>query len=211
MKIGGRTAAIFLLLAGIVWSATPARANNFLQCVTYARMISAIQLSGNAHLWWDRANGVYERGQKPQAGAVLVFRSSHSMPAGHVAVVAKVLSEREVLLDHANWSYRGGVEKGVLAVDVSPQGDWSDVRVWHGPSGKLGTRSNAAYGFIYAPAASPAGRMTIADAGPVEPVVRRLSGSAASREKFRPEEMSERARRNLSAIIEKVKTEEGLQ
>ncbi len=71
------------------------------------------------------------------------------MPAGHVAMVSRVVSEREVLLTHANWSYRGGIEHDVRAVDVSPNNDWSDVKVWYGPIGNLGKRSNAARGFIY--------------------------------------------------------------
>src|SRR3546814_10843910 len=86
------------------------------------------------------------------------------MRAGHVAMVSKVLSNREVLLNHANWSYRGGIEQDALAVDVSPDGDWSEVRVWYGPSGQLGIRSNHAYGFIYPEASSGAGNLTIASA-----------------------------------------------
>src|SRR3546814_16319287 len=97
-------------------------------------------LSGNANTWWDHAEGVYDRGNEPRVGAVLAFRSSRAMRAGHVAMVSKVLSNREVLLNHANWSYRGGVEQDALAVDVSPEGAWSDVRVWYGPSGQLGIR-----------------------------------------------------------------------
>ena len=33
------------------------------------------------------------------------------MPAGHVAVVARVLDDHTLLLDHANWGYGHG-EKG---------------------------------------------------------------------------------------------------
>jgi hypothetical protein len=197
---GGRAAALALLLTSFIWSAAPVQAGG-LQCVAYARMISAVQLSGNAHAWWDRASGIYGRGQQPEVGAVLAFRSSRSMPAGHVAVVSKVLNEREVLLDHANWSYRGGIEKDVLAVDVSPQGDWSDVRVWHGPSGKLGIRSNPAYGFIYPQTVSPAGGMVLADAKSAQPAVEQLSSTTTKREKFEPEEMRQSARDNLSTII----------
>src|SRR3546814_16195478 len=95
-------------------------------------------LSGNANTWWDHAEGVYDRGNEPRVGAVPAFRSSREMRAGHVAMVSKVLSNREVLLNHANWSYRGGVEQDALAVDVSPEGDWSEeigrascrARVW---------------------------------------------------------------------------------
>lgn len=204
---GGRAAACLLLLASLILSVSPTQASARLQCVTYARMISDVQLSGNANTWWDHASGAYERGQKPQPGAVLAFRSSRSMPAGHVAVVSKVLGDREVLLDHANWSYRGGIEKDALAVDVSPLNDWSDVRVWHSPSGTLGIRSNPAFGFIYPHAASAPRPLVIAGA---ESSVQRLASAPATREKFKPEDMSENSRNNLSAIIEQVKKDEGL-
>jgi hypothetical protein len=84
------------------------------------------------------------------------------MPVGHVAMVSKVVSDREVLLTHANWSYRGGIERNVRAIDVSPNNDWSDVRVWYGPIGGLGLRSNAAKGFIYPAQASQVAPVQIA-------------------------------------------------
>ena len=117
--------------------------------MAFARAHSLIQLAGNARDWWARAIGTYARGQAPQAGAVLAFRASSVMPMGHVAVVRKVLDARHVLLDHANWSRPGQVERGVMAVDVSAAGDWSAVRVWHSPSGTLGLRASPAFGFIY--------------------------------------------------------------
>jgi hypothetical protein len=67
--------------------------------------------------------------------------------------VSQVINDREVRLTHANWSYRGGIERDVRAVDVSPAGDWSMVKVWYAPTGDLGTRANPANGFIYAGAA----------------------------------------------------------
>jgi len=41
---------------------------------------------------------------------------------------------------------------------VSPQGDWSQVRVWYGPTGGLGTSTYPTSGFIYAdsPPVAPA-------------------------------------------------------
>lgn len=77
------------------------------------------------------------------------------MPYGHVAVVAKVIDPRHVLINHANWSRPGMIERGVMAVDVSDAGDWSSVRVWHGPSRTLGLRQSPTFGFIY-----PAGALT---------------------------------------------------
>ncbi|CAN5435590.1 hypothetical protein BH11PSE5_BH11PSE5_01790 [soil metagenome] len=142
--------ALFALVVslGLISANTSAMAGT-LQCAPYARQISGIQLFGRAADWWQQAEGQYDRGQQPRVGAVLSFSSSRSMPAGHVAMVSRVVSEREVLLTHANWSYRGGIEHDVRAVDVSPNNDWSDVKVWYGPIGNLGKRSNAARGFIY--------------------------------------------------------------
>ena len=149
------------LLALVTFAALPGAAQARLQCVTYARQVSDVQLSGNAREWWGNAANVYDRGQEPQEGAVLAFRGTRSMPMGHVAVVRKVVDARHVLIDHANWSRPGMVERGVMAVDVSAAGDWSDVRVWHAPSHTLGLRASPAFGFIY-PSHSPAtGRATI--------------------------------------------------
>ena len=79
----------------------------------------------------------------------MAFKSSGGMPLGHVAVVSRIVSDREVLLDHANWSRGGRVERGVRAIDVSDAGDWSAVKVWFGPIGDLGKRVNPVAGFIY--------------------------------------------------------------
>ena len=144
-----------VLLALSTLASFPAVAGT-LQCVPFARQQSGIDLYGNAKSWWSQAEGRYERGHEPQVGAVLSFAASRSMPVGHVAMVSKVVSDREVLLTHANWSYRGGIERDVRAVDVSPNNDWTDVRVWYGPIGALGSRSNPANGFIYARAPQPA-------------------------------------------------------
>lgn len=151
----GFRAALALVLAAIGFMAVPAQAA-FLQCAPFARDVSGIALFGRAANWWAEAEGRYTRGHEPRVGAVLAFASSRSMPAGHVAVVSKVLGAREVLLTHANWSYRGGIERNVRAVDVSAAGDWSAVRVWYAPIGDLGLRPNAAQGFIYADATSAA-------------------------------------------------------
>ena len=129
-------------------TATPAAAQ-FWQCAPYAREVSGIQLRGNANTWWGQAEGRYERGHAPQEGAVLAFEATRRMRVGHVAMVSKVVSEREVLLTHANWSRPGRVETDVRAVDVSPAGDWTMVKVWYGPQHGLGTSAYPTRGFIY--------------------------------------------------------------
>lgn len=160
----GGVRALFATIAFALstFAIAPASAGT-LQCAPFARQISGIQLFGNADSWWDQAKGHYARGHQPRVGAVLAFSASHTMPVGHVATVTKVVSGREVLLTHANWSYRGGIERDVRAIDVSPDNDWTDVRVWYGPIGAVGQRPNAAYGFIY-PQADGAAPMVLASA-----------------------------------------------
>jgi surface antigen len=126
----------------------PASAH-FWQCVTFARSVSGIDIHGNANTWWAQAAGKYQRGDAPKEGAVLAFAATGRMPMGHVAMVSKVVSDREVLLTHANWSRPGKVETNVRAVDVSAAGDWSQVKVWYAPSAGLGTTVYAVKGFIY--------------------------------------------------------------
>lgn len=127
-----------------------AHAGGALQCVPYARSVSGIDIHGDAHLWWRQAAGTYARGQLPEVGAVLAFRATAAMPLGHVAVVERVIDARRILLNHANWSGPGRIDHSALAEDVSPAGDWSQVRVWYARTASLGRRVNAANGFIYA-------------------------------------------------------------
>ena len=124
-----------------------------LQCVPYARQASGIQIHGNAKTWWGQAAGRYDRGSSPKVGAVMAFKETSSMPIGHVATVSRIISDREVLVDHANWSLingrRGQIERGARVVDVSAAGNWSQVRVWYAPLRGLGTSTYPLYGFIY--------------------------------------------------------------
>lgn len=119
----------------------------FVSCVPYARQRSGISLPGNAWQWWGNAAGHYARGHSPAYGAVMVFRPIYRMPLGHVAVVSRVVNAREVLVDQANWIPAGQVRLGVPVVDVSPDNDWSEVRVGIG-GGHFGSEYPI-YGFIY--------------------------------------------------------------
>lgn len=149
MGFGAVAVRFALVVSCALAMVAPAQAR-FWQCAPYAREISGVEIFGNAHTWWNQAVGKYERGHAPQEGAVLSFAASSRMRLGHVAMVSKVVSNREVLLTHANWSRRGGIEHDVRAIDVSAAGDWSEVKVWFGPIGGLGTSSYRANGFIYA-------------------------------------------------------------
>ncbi|HTB47984.1 MAG TPA: CHAP domain-containing protein [Acetobacteraceae bacterium] len=122
-----------------------------ISCVPFARSDSGIALAGNAWQWWDHAAGVYARGQTPEPGSVLAFRSNPRMRLGHVAVVSRIINAREVEIDHANWwgpGMRGGVAHNVPVVDVSEANDWSAVRVGLGRSDEFGS-VYPTYGFIY--------------------------------------------------------------
>ena len=138
-----------IIVAAIAFCALATPASAHLQCAPYAREASGVALHGNAGTWWGQADGVYRRGHQPTPGAVLAFKSTGAMRFGHVAVVSKVLDSRHVLLNHANWTGHGDIQRAALAVDVSEAGDWSAVRVWHSGTGSLGLRSNPTYGFIY--------------------------------------------------------------
>ena len=105
--------------------ASVGRSGGGIQCVTFARADSGIELSGNASAWWDHAAGVYARGNRPEAGSVLNFRANGSMRLGHVAVVNQVVDSRTIEIDHANWggpgAVRGGISRDIYVVDVLGQ------------------------------------------------------------------------------------------
>lgn len=144
------TARFALLAVCALMTALPAQAKgNFWQCAPYAREISDVKIHGNAWTWWGQAAGRYARGDEPKVGAVMSFKKTSRNPFGHVAMVSRIVNDREVLLTHANWSRAGGIERNVRAVDVSAAGDWSEVRVWYAPVGGLGTSSYPVNGFIY--------------------------------------------------------------
>lgn len=135
-----------------------AQSSSYLQCVPYARELSGVQIYGDARTWWDQAEGKYARGRRPAKGAVMVFKPHRNMRLGHVAYVSKVVDSRKVLLTHANWSEingrRGQIERNVPAIDVSPNNDWSEVRVWYHPIQAPGGTHWPLHGFIYADAIS---------------------------------------------------------
>ncbi|MEG3168708.1 CHAP domain-containing protein [Sphingomonas sp. LB3N6] len=164
MNFKALAARFALVVSCGLMTATPAAAQ-FWQCVTFARSVSGIEIRGNANTWWDQAAGRYDRGHTPKAGSVLAFSPTSRMRVGHVAMVSKVVSDREVLLTHANWSRPGAVETNVRAIDVSDAGDWSKVKVWYGPQGDLGTSVYPTKGFIYSDHA-PAGDTLDAPAQP---------------------------------------------
>ena len=88
-------------------------------------------------------------------GGVLVFRRTARLQSGHVSVVRRVVSEREITVSQANW-VRRRITRDEPVVDVSPGNDWTAVRVWWEPSRSLGTSTYPTYGFIAPNRARPA-------------------------------------------------------
>lgn len=120
-----------------------------IQCVAYAKSASEVVLHGNARDWWHNAAGVYERGNAPEEGSVLNFRGIRRMPLGHVAVVRNVVNSRTIIIDQSHWA-QAGISRNVPVIDVSPNNDWSAVRVaLNNRSGTYGS-IYPTYGFIYA-------------------------------------------------------------
>jgi hypothetical protein len=127
-----------------------------LQCVPFARQASGIQIYGDANTWWRQAAGRYPRSSSPAPGSVLVMRGYRDPGRGHVAVVTEIVSERIIRVDQANWLNGGEISVGVPVLDVSPDNDWSEVRVWYIPGSQWGARIYEAEGFIHAFALSAA-------------------------------------------------------
>lgn len=144
------------------------------ECVPFARAASGIRLYGDAWRWWDAAEGRYARGFTPRPGAVIVFDRTARLPLGHVAVVSRLVDRRVILVTHANWSRqngaRGHAERDVTLTDVSPDNDWSSVRLWYQASDGLGASRYPIRGFVYG---TPAAR----DVAPARPSPE-LSGTA---------------------------------
>lgn len=120
-----------------------------LECVPYARQASGIAIHGDAWTWWRQAAGRYQRAQRPRIGSVMVISRARGGPAGgHVAVVRAVISNREIVVDHANWLGRGRIYRRDPVRDVSPNNDWSTVRVWNAETSAWGSRNYPVSGFV---------------------------------------------------------------
>ncbi len=133
-------------------SSTPARILTPpapLECVPYTRKASGVSIRGNAWTWWRSAEGRYRRGSTPAVGSVLVLNRTWRLRLGHLAVVTDILSDREILVDQANWLNRGQVHLNIPVRDVSANNDWSAVRVWYTPGNTYGARTYPVQGFIY--------------------------------------------------------------
>ena len=122
--------------------------NKPLQCVPYARAHSDVKLYGDAYTWWDKAEGKYPRETVPEPGAVMVLNNYAGPDRAHVAVVSKLVSAREIRVDHANWLDDGSIYVNDPVEDVSEANDWSLVRVFNLKTDAWGGKVYPVQGFI---------------------------------------------------------------
>ena len=119
-----------------------------MQCATYAREHSGIKIFGDAYTWWDKAEGKYPRNGLPEPGTVMVLNNYAGDTRGHLAVVRRLVSAREIRVDHANWFADGSIYVNNPVEDVSSDNDWSVVRVFNLKTGAWGSRLYPVQGFI---------------------------------------------------------------
>jgi hypothetical protein len=119
-----------------------------LYCVEYARVRSGLQIFGDAKTWWTSARNIYDEFAAPVTNAVIVFSGSSRIRRGHVAVVTSIVSPREIVVDQANWQNHGEIDHNTPVLDVSPDNNWSEVRVWDVSTGQFGGHVYAISGFI---------------------------------------------------------------
>jgi len=119
-----------------------------MQCAAYARLHSDIKIFGDASTWWNQAVGKYMRGATPATGAVMVLHGYASSNHGHVAIVRRVVSSREIRIDHANWLNDGSIYLNDPVLDVSDANDWSAIRVWNIKTGGWGAKIYPVQGFL---------------------------------------------------------------
>src|SRR5260370_21537495 len=83
-------AALGSMVIALIVALAPggAFADDYWQCVPFARLVSGIQIFGDAWTWWSQSAGKYQTGYVPKERAVLCFKPTGRMRLGHVAVVS---------------------------------------------------------------------------------------------------------------------------
>ena len=119
-----------------------------ISCVPFAREHSGVDIHGDAYTWWNKAEGRYARSSTPSSGAVMVLEGYSSSNRGHVAVVRRIVSAREIRVDHANWLNNGAIFLDDPVADISPDNDWSQVLVWNIETHAWGIHTYNVQGFI---------------------------------------------------------------
>jgi hypothetical protein len=126
-----------------------------LQCVPYAREKSGILIYGDAYTWWNQAEGRYARDYTPAEGSVMVLYNYAGPRHGHVAVVTHIVSAREIRVNHANWLNNGAIYENNPVYDISPDNDWSEVKIFNIPADAWGSKIYPVQGFILPSRPSP--------------------------------------------------------
>ncbi len=117
-------------------------------CVPFARDHSGVNIRGDAYTWWDKAEGRYRKSAAPSDGAVMVLAGYSGKDRAHVAVVRRLVSAREIRVDHANWLNNGAIFLDDPVADISPNNDWSQVLVWNVQTHAWGAHTYSVQGFI---------------------------------------------------------------
>jgi hypothetical protein len=132
-------------------------------CVPFARDHSGVNIHGDAYTWWDQAEGHYPRTSSPGKGAVMVLTGYAGSKHAHVAVVRRIVSSREIRIDHANWLNNGAIYLDDPVADISPGNDWSQVLVWNVQTHAWGVHTYDVQGFIQPSGSSREMRVSQAD------------------------------------------------
>lgn len=119
-----------------------------ISCVPFAREHSGVNIHGDAYEWWDKADGRYSKSTSPTPGAVMVLAGYSGPKRAHVAVVRRIVSSREIRVDHANWLNNGAIYLDDPVADISPDNDWSLVLVWNVQTRAWGVHQYNVQGFI---------------------------------------------------------------
>ena len=136
-----------------------------IQCAPYAREHSKVKIFGDAYTWWDQAGAAhYPRSTSPSPGAVMVLAGYSSTTHAHVAVVRRIVSSREIRIDHANWLNNGAIFMDDPVADISPNNDWTPVLVWNVQTHAWGVHTYNVTGFIEPKGGSSSMRVASSDA-----------------------------------------------
>lgn len=158
-------------------NSAPALIEGGMQCVPYVRAHSAVAIHGDAYTWWEKAAGVYQRSAAPTQGAVMVMVGYAGKNRAHVAVVRRVVTPREIRIDHANWLNDGAIYVNDPVVDVSPDNDWTEVKVWNIRSASWGTKTYSLKGFIGPGSANDNPLVSSNETPTDDPIARQIAAS----------------------------------
>ena len=130
-------------------SATMKMLDKPMTSVPFARAHSGVNIYGDAYTWWAQAQiAGYSERSNPSTGAVMVLSGYSTSEHAHAAVVRRIVSSREIRIDHANWLNNGAIFMDDPVADVSAANDWSRVLVWNVETHAWSTHTYVVQGFI---------------------------------------------------------------